>query len=584
LIHRFIVGEVLRSEQRDCFTTFAMTTVGNPPQTPKGAYGTAKVRFRGETQRLRYASSVIAQSKATKQSKPIRNENKQTCASLAITVVQLKLAFTSIILLCCCAPLLAQNNTQKILLTIDNAISFAHSNSFDALEAHNTLRASHWSFQNYKAEFLPTLNFSAGIANLNRSLVALQDANTADIFYRNNFNMRNRGNFSLNQNIALTGGTLSLNSNILRLDQYSPNRFITYYSEPITLSYSQSLGGYNRFKWNKKIEPERYELAKREYLEAMGNVTLNAVSMFFNVAIEQLRFNIACKNYSNTVMIYQIALKKFGLKTITKNELMQIELKMINDSIAINNSSLQLTEQTQNLRLFLGIDNNCDIETTIEEQLPFIQLDGQQVFSQVAENSPFTLRQNIQGIEAEMEVARAKSNSGFNSQIQVQFGLSNSADELTSAYRNLLDQEIASVSLSVPIVDWGTGKRRIAAAKTQAETTNRRIEHRYREFEQEIFNDVTRFNNQHSKCLLSDKARIVANEWYELNIKNFENNSITITDLNASQNEKDEAFMNYIYELKNYWYYYYQIQKKSSYDYISNRDISAEFDELVKDN
>ena len=488
----------------------------------------------------------------------------------------------SILLCCCFASLSAQNDMQKILLTINDAISFAQNNSFDALEARNTLQSRHWSFQTYKAGFLPTLNFSADVANINRSIVALQDANTADIYYRSNFNMRNRSNFSLNQNIGLTGGTLSLYSNILRLDQYKPNRFITYYSEPVALSYIQSLGGYNRFKWDKKIEPEKYEMAKREYLEAMGNVALNAVGLFFNVAIERMKLNIANKNYGNTAIIYKIALKRFGLGTITKNELMQIELKMINDSIAINNSSLQLIEQTQRLRLFLGLDSNGDIETTINEQLPYIQLDGQQVFNRVIQNSSFSLYQKIQEIEAEMEIARAKSNSGFTSQIQVQFGLSNSSEDFANAYKELLDQEIVNVSLSIPLVDWGKGKRTVLAAKTQAETTRKRILQIYKEFEQEIFNDVMRFNHQRAKCILSDKARTVANDWYELNIKNFENNSITVTDLNTSQTEKDEAFMNYINEMKNYWLYYYQLQGKSLYDYISNRNISEEFDNILR--
>lgn len=477
--------------------------------------------------------------------------------------------------------LLSQNYEQKILLTINDAIFLAQKHSIDALEAHNTLLSSHWSFQTYKAELLPTLNFNANIANLNRSLIALQDANTADIQYRSNFNMRNSGNLYLNQNISFTGGTLSLYSNMLRLDQYMPNRLITYYSEPIALSYTQSLGGYNRFKWNKKIEPEKYELAKRKYLESMANVTLDAVDLFFNTAIEQMKLNIAKKNYSNSSMIHRIALRRFELGAITKNELMQIELKMINDSISINNSNLQLIEKTQALRLLLDLDNTNDIEILIDEKLPHILLDGQKIFSYAIQNSSLTIYQKIQEIEADMNLAQAKSNNGLNSQIQIQFGLSNSAPEFANVYKSLLDQEIISISFSIPLIDWGVRNRNILTAKKHSETTKERLIHQYKEFKQEIFNDVEKFNHQLSKCLLSDKARTIANEWYELNINNFINNTITITDLNISQTEKDEACMNYISELKNYWMYYYQIQKKSLYDYISSRNISAEFDKIL---
>lgn len=480
------------------------------------------------------------------------------------------------------ASLTAQNYEQKILLTIDDAISFAHKNSYKALEARNTLLISHWSFQTYKVELLPTLSFNADLANINRSLVALQDANTADIYYRRNFNMRNRGNLSLNQNIALTGGKLSLYTNILRLDQYKPSRLITYYSEPLALSYTQSLGGYNQLKWSKKIEPEKYELAKRKYLESMSTITLEAVDLFYNTAIEQMKLNIAKRNYQNTSIIYGMALKKLNLGTITKNELKQVELKLINDSIVVNDSNLRLIQQTQSIRLYLGLDKHYDIEIFIDEELPNILLDEQQVFSHIIHNSTFSINHKIQEIEAENEIARAKSNSRINSQIQIRFGVSNSKEEFKNVYKNLLDQEIISVSLSIPLIDWGSGKREVLIAKKQAETIKEQILYSYREFEQEIFNDVERFNYQRSKCLLSDKARILANEWYELNVKNFENNSIKITDLNISQAEKDEAFMNYINELKNYWMYYYQIQQKSLYDYISSRNISTELDKILQ--
>ena len=95
------------------------------------------------------------------------------------------------------------------------------------------------------------------------------------------------------QNIALTGGTLSLYSSLNRLDQFGDRDSKSYYSQPITLSYTQPLFAYNSFKWAKKIEPKQFELAKRQYIEDMEAVTLRAVGYFFDLVLSRAQYDIA---------------------------------------------------------------------------------------------------------------------------------------------------------------------------------------------------------------------------------------------------------------------------------------------------
>ena len=55
--------------------------------------------------------------------------------------------------------------------------------------------------------------------------------------------MYNNISLSVDQNIALTGGKLSVYTQLYRLDQYSPHRSITYNSRPINITYIQLSGG-----------------------------------------------------------------------------------------------------------------------------------------------------------------------------------------------------------------------------------------------------------------------------------------------------------------------------------------------------
>ena len=125
-------------------------------------------------------------------------------------------------------------------LNMQQVVQLAQENSISAMSNRNNFVASYWSFRSYKAQLLPSLSLNASLANFNRSLVQLQDYNTGAISYRANYNMNNDVALNFRQNIPWTGGTVSLSTQLSRLDQYSPARLTTYYAQPIYLSYAQS--------------------------------------------------------------------------------------------------------------------------------------------------------------------------------------------------------------------------------------------------------------------------------------------------------------------------------------------------------
>ena len=150
-------------------------------------------------------------------------------------------------------------------LNMQQVVELAHEHSIAAMSNRNNFAASYWSFRSYKAQLLPSFSLNASLAQFNRSLVQLQDYNTGALSYRAQYNLNNDVTLNFRQNIPWTGGTVSLSTQLSRLDQYSPSRLTTYYAQPIYLSYAQSLWGFNQFKWDKETEPKQYEIAKRQY-------------------------------------------------------------------------------------------------------------------------------------------------------------------------------------------------------------------------------------------------------------------------------------------------------------------------------
>ena len=138
-----------------------------------------------------------------------------------------------------CSAITGQNLTTRNI-TLEQAIEIAHARSPQVQMAQLNFMAQYWDFRSYKAQFLPSLNLHGNLGNYNRSLVDVRDPETGRISYVANNTLNNNLSISIDQNIPLTGGKVSLNTSLDRLDQFNYGTQI-YNSNPLTIHYTQPL-------------------------------------------------------------------------------------------------------------------------------------------------------------------------------------------------------------------------------------------------------------------------------------------------------------------------------------------------------
>jgi outer membrane protein TolC len=485
-----------------------------------------------------------------------------------------------VMLACLCARAGAQDF--QYTFSLEEVIAKAHQQSPQALVAKHNFRASYWEFRSYEASRLPSLNLSGTIGNYDRSLVPLQDPETGEIRYVANNNLRNRLTLSLNQNIPLTGGTLSVNTDLARTDQYDAEVPVLYNSQPISISYLQPLNGYNAMRWAKEISPKEYEQAKRVYLEAMEAVTLRAAELYFDMLLAARRLDLAQKNYTNTETNYRMAQERFKIQSVTQSDLYQLELRLTNDGLAINTNRVVYDRAMFALRSFLGYTDLATITLRDPGTVPDLTLDYVRVIDHIYQNSSFALEQEIRELLAEESVARARSERGVDLTFNARFGLTQQGTTFPESYRNPMDQEVVSLGVRLPLIDWGRGRGRVKMAQSQEEVIRTQIEQAHTDLRQRIMMDVFEFNNQGRQCALAARADSISQERYRITMERFANGSIGVIELNTAQSEKDEAVTRYLAELRTFWTAYYTLRRQSLYDYITETDISAEFDKIVE--
>jgi outer membrane protein TolC len=390
------------------------------------------------------------------------------------------------------------------------------------------------------------------------------------------------GSIAVSQNVSLTGGNISLSTGINRLDLFGTVNSHAYRTNPVSIAYQQSLNGYNSLKWEKKIEPLRYEVAKKNYVATLERVSANVVSLFFSLALAQTNLDIARTNYQSADTLYAFAEGRYRIGRITESEMLQLEVKRLNEETNLLNAQVSLEDNMQMFRDYLGIKDTASIEVITNTAIPDLQIDAHKALNLALENNPGILDMKRREIESESNVAYYKASAGFQADLYAQFGLSKTSDELKSAYKDPINQQYAQVGIRVPILDWGRNKGRLKVAESNRRLTEVQLEQERTSFEQDILRLVRQFNLQTNQIKVAEKTDYTANKRNDVAQRLYVLGRSTILDLNSAITEKDAAKRNYINTLYNFWSYYYNIRRLTLYDFEKNMLLSEDYESLLK--
>ncbi len=476
--------------------------------------------------------------------------------------------------------MLATGVSAQSVLTLSQAIELARLQSVDAAAALNELKTSYWEYRTYRADLLPEVSFSATLPDYRKSYDLYQTEDGAYKYVRTN-SLRMTGDISIDQNIWLTGGKLSINSSLQHinpLNTVGANRY--YMAVPVGVTLSQPIFGVNNMKWKRKIEPVRYNEAKAVYLENVEIVTLRTITYYFQLLLAKENLNIATQNKENADRIFEIAQARREMGQISENELLQLKLSALKAASNLTNEQSQLNAAMFRLRSFLGISESEQIDPTVPDLMQYPIIGYDDVIVKAQENNP--LAQNIRRrqLEADYEVAQAK---GAQREINLfaSVGYTGQDQLFNSAYGNLMNNQVVQVGLKVPILDWGKRKGRVKVAESNREVIASRLKQEQINFSQDIFLLVENYNNQTKQLKIAKEADEIAQQRYNTSVESFMIGKINTLDLNDAQLSKDSARAKYISEMHLYWYYLYQLRSITLFDYEMEVDLDAEFESLI---
>ena len=474
-----------------------------------------------------------------------------------------------LLLVLCGAGVQAQ---QVLRLDLKRTIALANDSSLSAFRYQNMYLSGYWEYRSYKAARLPSLSLNLTPAQYYRYITQRYDSQADIDVYREQQMFSAAAGLSLVQNFDLLGGTFYVDTQLDYLRNFGDVNSTQFSTVPFRIGYQQDLLGFNAFRWDRKIEPLKFEKVKKQFIYNSESVSEEAVNYFFSLAMAQADYRLAEDNLATADTLYAIGEQRQKIAAISQADLLTLKLDKVNAWNTLKNAEITRKRAMSALATFLNLDKNTYIEIDLPSRPRYVDIPADRALLLAKENNPTYLEQRQNVLEAEREVDRTKKESRFNARFnQV-------ADNLGAAYRNLLQQDLVSLTVSIPLVDWGVRKGKCNMARNNLNVVKIAARQEEISLEEDVMMTVSDFNVQQDLIASASEALDLAELAYDQTRWRFIIGKADISSLTLSLNRQQEAQKNYIQALQNYWLNYYKIRKLTLHDFESGMSLSDRFD------
>jgi len=459
----------------------------------------------------------------------------------------------------------ADDDRPLVTVTLQQALESARTRSPGAVAARHRFRGSYWEYVTYRAETRPSLDLASGPVSLERNIFrqTLPDG-TDEFVHRAQLN--SYASLSLGKVIGGLGGRLALRTDFARTEALQGGRTVSFSATPVAVTFDQPLFAYNPYRWARQIEPRRYDEARQQLVEDIEGLSLDALVAYFELLTSQAILRDARDEKLRSDTLLAVAEARRSRAADSDNDVLQAQLAQLNADLGLSRARLDEESRQQRLATLLGASDAPTYVPGFVTDVPRPHVDLGIALEQARRNKPVAMAFDRRLLEADRTVAQARASRGSTS-LHASYGLSQSASSLDALYRNPSTDQVTSLSVSMPLLDWGRTAASIAIAESQREVTRRQVEQSRADFDRDVFLRVSEFDIQSRQLDLSARADSIAQRRYDMTRGRWLAGRGDLDALGQAQRERDSARRGWLDALRSYWTAYYSLRLTTLYDF-----------------
>ena len=345
------------------------------------------------------------------------------------------------------------------------------------------------------------------------------------------------------------------------------------FSNDLYLRLTQPIFTYNRRKMElQQIEFDHANAGIRYALQRL-NTERSITNQFYSVFMAQNNLTISREELENTRLSFEIIQNKVEADLSAREELYQAELNLANAQSAVEERNVSLENAKDQLKQTLGLPLNDDIEVTLVIKVSAVAIDLVQAV-QRALSSRMELRQREIDIElAELQMIQTKSLNEFRGDISLSIGIIGDHERLHNVYDNPTQNPRVSVSLTVPIFDWGEKKARVRAQRVAQTLARLEQENLRTDIELEVRQTWRRLENLRTQIDIAEKSVRNAQLTYDLNLTRYREGDLTGMEISQFQTQLSNRKITYAQAQINYKIELLNLKILTLHDFENDRPI-----------
>ncbi|WP_229664893.1 TolC family protein [Polaribacter pacificus] len=266
------------------------------------------------------------------------------------------------------------------------------------------------------------------------------------------------------------------------------------YNASLNLNYTLFDGMGRKYNYDQLIK--QYQLTELQARETIENTYLQLFTVYFQIARLSENTNSLKESLQISKKRLQRAKYQYEYGQSTRLELLNAEVDVNNDSIALLDSQQQFLNQKWSLNTILGVQKTADFE--VETTVNFATLTNIEDLISKSKTNNVLLKQNEKNIAiSEFNIKINKSDYLPTVGLTTSYGWNKSQNPATSFLAQSSSNGLnAGINLSWNIFDGGSTKTRIANAKIALENQQIQLQEQIATLENTLRNAWSLYNNK----------------------------------------------------------------------------------------
>ena len=462
----------------------------------------------------------------------------------------------------------------QMILTLEDALQYSVDHSPELQNALLNLERYKLSLEAQKASLKS--KFSLTLNPFTYSNSRSFDNRFSQWYTNESFS--SNGTFSITQPIIWTDATVSLNnkfgwqSNTSTSAGSNANKNQAF-SNDLYLSINQPLFTYNRTKVDLESIERDYENALINYALRRLSLESTITSSFYNVYTAKNNLEISEAELKDAQQNFDIIKNKVEADLSARDELYQAELNLATAVSTVDNRRVSLENAKDDLKKILGIDIDQDFDISAEISAKPVPV-NMMVAIESALSSRLELRQReISRTQQDIQMKQIKENNSLDGNLSLSLGIMGDHEDFQKIYEHPTNNPRVSLSLSIPIFDWGERKARIKAQEIAIKMFDMETEEERKSIEIAVRKSCRSLRNLEAQISIAEQSVKNAQLTYDLNAERYRNGELTGMEMNQFQTQLSNQRMSYVSTLISYKLELLNLKIISLYDFENDTNV-----------